>query len=114
MADFAAFSQLFGLELKLGKSAIWPHIVFLGLMASFPNPSSNMTLSLSLSPEKSVRWLALVDLIIADRKIPHTTLESLIGRLSFAQAAVFGRFTRAMLKPLYAKLYDPRYAPPPL
>ena len=111
MADFAAFFQMFGLELKLEKSAIGSHIVFLGLLGSFPNPSNHMTLSLSLAQEKSERWINMIRQIIADRKISHMALESLIGRLAFAQTAVFGRFVRAMLKPLYAKLYTPHYNP---
>ena len=69
-----------------------------------------MSLSLSLSPEKASLWAPTIDKIITDGCIAHALLESLIGRLGFAQTAVFGRFARAMLKPLYAKLYAPRYS----
>ena len=78
--------------------------------AIFPAPGNNMTLSISLSREKASRWASLIERILNDETISHTSLESLLGRLVFAQAAVFGRFARAMAKPLYAKFYAPRFS----
>ena len=109
MDAFNEFFDIFGLELKREKSAIGTSNIFLGLSAQFPSPENSMTLSLSLSPDKAAKWSDSILAIIEAQLISHAALESLIGRLSFAQTAVFGRFARAMLKPLYAKLYAPRF-----
>ena len=47
--------------------------------------------------------------------ISHQELESLNGRMSFAQTSIFGRFCRALMKPLYRKanaaFYQPALSP---
>ena len=106
---FTEFFALFGIELKIEKSSMGNFNSFLGLDATFPAPDNRMTLSLSLSVDKAIRWAGLIERILRDNLITHTTLESLLGRLVFAQTAVFGKFARAMLKPLYIKFYAPRY-----
>ena len=116
----SALTELFntmGFILKVEKSAIGANITFLGLDARYPAPSNHMSLSLSIPADKSTKRARLIDVIISERRISATTLESLIGRLGIAQTAVFGRFAMAMLKPLYAKLYATRCndnLPPPL
>ena len=107
---FAEFFALIGPELKIEKSFIGNANSFLGLSATFPSPGNGMTLSLALSSDKAARWAALAERILRDNQITHTALESLLGRLAFAQAAVFGMFARAVLKPLYSKFYAPRYS----
>ena len=42
-------------------------------------------------------------------RIPHNELESLTGRLSFPQTSIFGRLGRAMMHPIYRKLYGYYY-----
>ena len=111
MAFLLEFLSLLGVELKTEKSAIGNSNVFLGLTAFFPRPSNGMSLVISLPREKAHHWAKIILEIIATAHLSHATLESLIGRLSFAQTSVFGRFARAMLKPLYAKLFSPRYHP---
>ena len=111
MRDVTEFLDLFGIELKTAKSVIGLSNIFLGLTAFFPRPANGMALVISLPREKAHRWARLINTIIASANISHSTLESLIGRLSFSQTAVFGRFARAMLKPLYAKLFSPRFHP---
>ena len=106
---FKEFFLLLGFELKVEKSFIGNWNSFLGMDAIFPSPVNGMTLSISLSEEKAIKWSNLIDRILSEHSISHTTLESLIGRMAFAQTAVFGKFARAMLKPLYAKLYAPGY-----
>ena len=109
----SAFSELFsilGLSLKTAKSEIGTHITFLGLAARFPAPANHMTLSLSLSPDKARKWASGIETLIREGSVSHMALESLIGRLGFAQSSVFGRFARAMMKPLYTKLYAQRYS----
>ena len=107
---FYGISENLGLTLEKAKSAICTHNTFLGLPAHFPAPTNRMSLSLSLSPEKESLWASMSDKIVAGGCVSHATPESLIGRLGFAQTAVFGRFARDALKPLYAKLYAPRYS----
>ena len=116
MATFSEFCSLLGLSLKMAKSSIGTRNTFLGISAHFPAPTNRMTLTLALTPEKASTWASLIDRFIAEGHISHAQLEALIGRLGFAQTAVFGRFARAMIKPLYTKLYAKRYnsaiAPP--
>ena len=100
MADFTEMFRLLGLTLKTAKSATGTHNAFLGHAASFSSPSGHMALSLSLAPERANAWALLVNQFITEGRIPLAHLESLIGTLGFAQAAAFGRFTRAILKPL--------------
>ena len=112
MRDLTEFLAIIGMELKTDKSVIGSSDIFLGLAAYFPRPANGMSLAISLPREKARRWAKLIHEIITSMNMSHSTLESLIGRLSFAQTAVFGRFARAMTKPLYAKLFSPRYHPP--
>ena len=70
-----------------------------------------MALPLALSPDKATKWSDSALGVTASQSISHATQESLIGRIAFAQSAVFGRFARAVPKPLYARLYAPRFVP---
>ena len=111
MGDLVEFLSLLGLELKTEKSLIATSDVFLWLAAFSPRPSNGMSLAISLPRGKAHKRAQLITGIISSGTMSHATPESLIGRLSFAQTAGFGRFARAMLKPLYAKLFPPRYYP---
>ena len=102
---------LFGLVRKVGKSEIGTFNTFLGLTAYFPHPSNQTSLVISPPMDKAHRWARMIYEILDSKLAPRATLESLIGRISFAQTAVFGRFGRAMIKPLYTKLYSKRYFP---
>ena len=117
MAAIVECLTLFGFTLKTAKSVIGSSNTFLGLTAFFPQPANQMSLAISLPRDKAHRWARMIATILRSGTISHATIESLIGRLSFAQTAVFGRFARAMLKPLYTKLYSKRFLPhisPPL
>ena len=109
MAAFTEFLEILGLSPTPAKSVIGTHNTFLGLSAHFPAPENRVALAISLSPEKATHRASIIDTIIIEWHISHVLLESLIGRLGFAQTAVFGRFARAMLNPLYTKLYANRY-----
>ena len=111
MEALAECLTLFGLVLKVGKSEIGTPNTFLGIAAYFPQPSNQIYLAISIPRDKAHRWARVIFEIIHSKYVSRATLESLIGRLSLAQAAVFGRFARAMLKPLYTKLYSRRYFP---
>ena len=101
--------SLLGVKLKDNKCSVANPNDFLGLRGLFPNRKNGYALTISLSPEKSFKWKAFLDDIVLKRGISHAALEALIGRLGFAQNAVFSRFARCMLQPLYAKLYSYPY-----
>ena len=102
---------LIGLGLKVGESEIGANNAFLGLNAYFPQPPSSMLLAISPPRGKARKCASLIRRIVKEGSISHATLESTIGRLSFAQTAVFCRFARAMPKPLYSKLFSKRHIP---
>ena len=68
-----------------------------------------MKLSISLDQEKSERWIELISQIIQAESIDHSLLDKLIGKLSFAQTTVFGKFARTLAQPLYDKLHAHPY-----
>ena len=107
LAHINELVTLIGLELKVEKSVIGTHNIFLGLSAYFPSPNNGMSLVISLPRDKAHRWASLIMEAVVAKCISHSALGSLIGRLSFAQTAVFGKFARSIMKPLYIKLYPP-------
>lgn len=84
---------------------------FLGLEGSFPFPQSGMTLSIDHPLVKRVNWARMIDNILELGVATHSQLESLIGRLSFSQTSIFGRFGRPMISPLYVNLDTLHYHP---
>ena len=102
---------LFRARFEGRKSAIGNSNTFLGLSAFFPQYPNQMSLAISSPREKARRWDRAIFDILREKSISHAAIESLVGRLSFARPSVFGRFARAMLKPLYVKLYSKRYFP---
>ena len=68
-----------------------------------------MLLPIDLTDEKKQSWASLIGEFLASERIPHKELDSLTGRLSFAQTSIFGRFGRDMVHPLYRKLYGCYY-----
>ena len=106
---FSSFCRMVGVRLKEKKTEIGREIVFLGLRGSFPCPDNGMELLISLPETKRVRWCKAVRSYLAKGSITHSELDSLTGKLSFSQTSVFGRMGRAMMQPLYRKLYAPYY-----
>ena len=68
-------------------------------------PGGNFQLAISLTPEKRGKWPRLLRAYLTSGEFPRGCLGKLIGRLSFSQTAIFGKFFRAPLRPLYNKLY---------
>ena len=98
--------SLLGIELKDDKCRIAGQNNFLGLTSTFPCRDNNFTLTICLAPDKSLKWKRVLGHIFTQRRVTRAVLESVIGRLGFAQSAVFSRFARCMLQPLYAELYS--------
>ena len=66
----------------------------LGVGGRFPAPDYDMALSVSLTDEKKSLRAARIDEFLKAGRILRRERESLTGRLSFSQTAVFGRFGR--------------------
>ena len=101
---FTRFCSLLGIQLKLGKSEVGSPLTFLGLLGTFPCAANGSRLSISLTPEKCERRSKLITGYLQEGRIAHSFLEKLIGKLLFSQTAVFGKFARTQLRPLYVKL----------
>ena len=82
------FCQLLGLKLKDSKTEKGPALTSLGIFGVFPGPRNGMSLTVSLPREKALRWGAKIQEFIGRGAIRHKDLESLIGRLSFAETSV--------------------------
>ena len=102
---FTRFCSVLGITLKPGKSQVGGRIVFLGLLGSFPCTANRYKLEISLPADKRKSWSQLLASFLKEGKISHSCLEKLIGRLLFSQSAVFGKFARTQLRPLYLKLH---------
>ena len=76
---------------------------------SRPSRPNDFTLTTPLTPEKSPKWERTIGDIVRSRSASHSSLECIIGRVEFAACAVFSRFARCMLQPLYGKLYSASY-----
>lgn len=111
LAHIAEIMSSMGFGLKTEKSAISNNNVRAGMAAFFPQPSNQMSMVISLPRDKARRLANMIYRAIKEGSISHATIESLIGRLSLALTAIFGRFDRAMLKPLYTMVFRKRYSP---
>ena len=102
-------------DLNNDKSALGRELKFLGLTGNFPQISSGVLLRIFLPDDKITAWSACIDEFIASRSITHKQLAKLIGRLSFTQTSIFGRFGRTLLRPLHKKLrqhpFEGRFSP---
>ena len=68
-----------------------------------------MKLTISLDRGKSDRWISLISDIVRSGSITHSSPDKLIGELSFAQTAIFGKFARTLAQPLYDMLHAQPY-----
>ena len=82
----------------------WP---FLGLECEFPKPANDIAIEARLHREKETRWVKMTTEILKTGAKSGGPLESVMGRLSFSQTSIFGRFGRPMLSPLYGVLNSP-------
>ena len=77
---------------------------FLGLDGPFSDPSANMRLTIRPPDGKVAKWPQITLRGVTDGAIVRKDLERFICNYSSAQASVFGRSGRTMIKPLYGKL----------
>ena len=105
LETFTRICPLLGIRIKPGKSEVGSPLTFLGLLGTFPCAANGRRLSISLTPGKRKRWPGLITGYLNDGRVAHSFLEKLIGKLLFSQVAVFGKFARTQLRPLYTKLH---------
>ena len=106
---FVEFCTTIGVHLGTKKAEVGWRITFLGLRGDFPRPPYKMAILIRLHPLKAKTCTSTMDRIITSGSISRKELESVIGRLSFAQTSVFGRICRSTLAPLYTKLHMETY-----
>ena len=109
LRTFQRFCGALNVVLKVEKTEVGHRIPFLGLLGDFPSLSNGGRLAVSLTTEKADSWLNLVLTVLKEGRISHQVLEGLIGKLSFSQAALFGKFARSQMRVLYRKLYRKIY-----
>ena len=109
LSVFSKATEILKSDLNKDKSKCDKSLEFLGLTGDFPQAESGMILMIYLPQEKITKWPNIIDEILTLGKIQHKPLEKLIGKLVYTQTSVFGRFGRAMLKPLYTKLHTHPY-----
>ena len=102
---FELFSETQGADLNRDKSKVKDSIKFLGLKGDFPHLASGMLLRIYLPQSKVKAWSESISDVISKGSIGHKPLESLIGKLSFTQTSIFGRFGRTPLRFLQTKLH---------
>ena len=111
LSSFQKLCALLWAKLKNGKTEIGQSVTFLGLFGSFPAECNGGRLSVRLTDEKARNWAKSIELILAGGWVSYPCLEGLIGKLSFSQTAMFGKFARPQMRALYRKLYRKSYAP---
>ena len=97
-------SLTLGAPMETIKSLVDTQLTFLGLLGSVPDPEKGLILRAELPMEKITKWSSITREHITDGRITSKRLEKLIGKMSFTQTSVFGRFCRALLIPLRDKL----------
>ena len=93
------------------KTDLGEEVVFLGLLGFFPNPTRDMALEIKLPQDKKDKWITAINGFLGKGTISKDQLDSLIGRLSFSQTSLFGRFGRHMMTPIHTKANACPYTP---
>ena len=99
-----------GSPMKNTKSLVDTQLTFLGLLGYPPGPQRDIILNIELPQGKIAKWPQIIRDHIANGWITSEHLEKLIGKLPFAQTAVFGRFGHTLLIPLHDRLKERPYS----
>ena len=111
LETFQRFSTPVGYLLKKTKSDIGKEAAALGPLGKFQNPENGMARGISLPQEKVAACATRIGQFLQLGVITPDELEIPIGRLSFSQTAIFGRFDRPFLAPLRSKNDAPYFKP---
>ena len=109
---FSEFTEIPKSDLNGDKSLCGSTLQFLGLTGQPPQISNGVILNIFLPEEKIFLRATLIEAINVKGSVQHKKLEKLIGKLSFTQTSVFGRFGRTPLRPLRRKLHSRPYISP--
>ena len=90
----ALFFPLLGFRLKPGMAVYGPPVTFLGLLGEFPSFANGYRMSVSLPEARRNRRPHLVGWYLKGGKIHRICLGCLVGKCSFAQTSIFGKFAR--------------------
>ena len=85
---FLTINSLLRLVMKDKKSEAGPALGYLGLFATMPDGSSDSSLKLEITASRRDKLVNLLDKLIRREYIPRSELDSLIGKLAFAQSSV--------------------------
>ena len=105
------FFHLLGIALKVEKARVGTTVSFLGLEGIAPHVRNGRKSEIRLTTEKARRRSSQLREALSANTISQVDLEKVIGRLSFSQTSVFGKFARAQMLPFYTKLYRRKYIP---
>ena len=72
---------VFGIVLMGAKRFIWPVNNFLGLDGVPRNWTDLSSLTIPLSPDMSIKWKMILDQIARERRVPHPSIGSIIGKM---------------------------------
>ena len=79
----------------MAKSEVGQAITFLGLLGTSPSKANGFTLLVSLPGEKRERsMVGPIASYLDQNSLSYKKMGKLIGRLSFAQTLLFGKFAR--------------------
>ena len=67
-----------------------------------PDGSHDSYLKLAITLSRRDKLVMLLSQLLAKRPFPNSELNSLIGKLAFAQTSVMSKLARAQLRPMYA------------
>ena len=97
---FSRFRETLGFQLKPRNSLCGGSITFLGFLGTFPSPSTDGHLLVSLPEGKRAKWPSLIATYLKDGRLSRRCLGKLVGRLSFSQTCPCGKFERTQMRPL--------------
>ena len=88
LESFLLFNSLVELLMKDKKSEAGSALDYLGLFATMPDGSRNSCLKLAITMTRRDKLVKLLSQLTTKRSFPNSELDSLLGKLAFAQTSV--------------------------
>ena len=104
MQAFHQMADIVGVRMKKAKCSLGQTNTFLGVDGSMPETANNILLPARLPDGKSAKWAESIQDFPTSDATERAWMDKIVGRLSFTQSLVFGRFARTLMRPLYRKL----------
>ena len=109
MTAFQELGDISRSQAEMKKASINKTNIPIGVEGSMPTRENGTQLAVRAPAEKAAKWSGLIKNFLTADATERAWLDMLIGRLSFAQSAIFARFARSLLGPLYRKLKSMAY-----